>query len=180
MQLGQLAIDSHGGYHAAWTETDGSQAFTVQYRFSKDGGHTWTPAEQLDSGTADNPGRIGFQLVAGSAGQVHLAWDADRAIHYRGRGVQNGWGAPVTLSSDALNSGVVLAVAKDGSARAAWQISAADSSVVMRVQSADGAWGPPVTVTPTQAFALALAVDAGGVSHVLWQAGDGLRYLALP
>ena len=50
----------------------------------------------------------------------------------------------------------------------------------MRVQSPDGEWGPIQTVTPTQASDLALATDAAGTTHVIWSAGDELRYLALP
>jgi hypothetical protein len=178
--LGRLAIDSNGGYHAAWTEDTGGASFTVESRYSKDGGRTWAAAEQLYSGSADNPGSIGFRLVADPVGNVHLAWDGERAIFYRRWTAAGGWGESVKLSGDGRNSGVVLAVTKDGLARAVWETFAKNPSVTMRVQSAGGAWGPAQTVSPTRAYQLALAVDAAGTTNVIWHADDGLRYLAIP
>jgi hypothetical protein len=136
------------------------------------------PADLLRS--ADNPASIGFLLAADPAGHVHLSWDGDNAIHYRRWSAAGGWGESVQLSGDVRSSAVELAVTKDGLARAAWNIAATNPSLTMRIQSADGTWGAPHTVTPTRAYDLALAVDEQGKSHVVWRANDGLRYLAIP
>jgi len=176
-----LAIDSNNGYHAAWVEAgDNGTAFTVQSRGSSDEGKTWTPAEQLYAGTADNPTEIAFRLAAGANGQVHLAWDGDNAVHYRRWNAAKGWGETVTLSGPDRSASVALAVNSDGLARAAWITSGAQPGVLLRRQLANGTWGAPVVVTSTPAFDLSLAVDAAGASRLVWRADDGLRYLAMP
>ena len=62
--MDRLAIDAHGGYHAAWAESNGGKSFTNQSR----------APEQLYAGSADNPTSLGFYLFADPLGQVHLAW----------------------------------------------------------------------------------------------------------
>jgi hypothetical protein len=178
--LARLAIDSNGGYHAPWVESTNNNAITIQQRDSSDGGKTWAAASQLYSGSADNPGSISFELVADPAGQAHLAWDADNSIWYSRWAAAGGWGKAVKLSGDAQASGVKLAVTKDGLARAVWSNVGTSYSVVLAMQAPGGAWGPPQTVTPTQGYGEALAVDAQGTSHVIWRGDDGLRYLAMP
>jgi hypothetical protein len=178
--LARLAVDSNGGYHAAWTESTGGGAFTVQQRDSTDGGKSWGAASQLYSGRADNPGSISFELVADAAGQAHLAWDADLGIWYSRWTAAGGWGKAAKVSGDAQASGVALAVTKDGLARAVWSNIGTSYTVVLAAQAAGGTWGPPQTVSPTRSYEQALAVDAQGTSHVVWRADDGLRYLAVP
>ena len=179
--FGRLAIDSNNGYHAAWVEAAGNgTAFTVQARGSSDEGKTWTPAEQLYAGTADNPAEITFRMLADSTGQVHLAWDGDNAVHYRRWNAADGWGDPVTLSGPDRSANVALAVNSDGLARAAWITSGTLDSVLLRRQLINGTWGATEVVTATPAFDLSLAVDAAGANRLVWRADDGLRYVAIP
>ncbi len=182
--LGRLAIDSAGGFHAAWVESEaGSSAITVQTRYSADGGQTWAAAEERYAGSIDDVDELGLRLVADAVGQVHLAWGADNAIHYA-RWAAGGWEPTVDLappSATARQYGVALAVGPDGAARVAWdEFKGGSAQVLLRVQSAEGVWGEVQTVMPTQGNQLALAVDAAGVTHIVWDGDDGLRYLTLP
>jgi len=177
--FGRLAIDAAGGYHAAWVESSGGQDVVVQARHSADGGKTWSPAEQLYSGSADNPAEISFRLAADAIGNVHLAWDADNAVHYR-QWTAAGWGPAVTLSGPGRSSGVALAVTPAGLARAAWQAAGAQGGLLLSAQTARGAWSAPLTINPTPVFDVALAEDVAGANQLVWRADDGLRYLSLP
>lgn len=177
---GQIVIDTNGGYHVAWVETSGGADITIQHRFSLDSGKTWSPAEKLYSGSADNPADIHFQLLAGSAGQVHLAWDGDNAIHYRRWSAAGSWEAPITLSGTRRSSGVELVVGQDGLARAAWNMAASDSSIMLGRQLTDGTWRTPQAVSIGSALEMVLAVEKTGAIEMLWNEGDGLRYLTVP
>ena len=177
----RLAIDAHGGYHAAWVESNGGELFTIQSRASVDGGQHWSAPEQLYSGSADNPTSLGFYLLADPVGQVHLAWQAKSQIFYRRWSAASGWGDSVALVSDTLNNGLVLAVTKGGLAQAIWnEFGGSLERVVRRVQAADGKWTAAQTISPTRAYELALGVDAAGASHMAWHTGNSVRYLVLP
>ena len=177
----RLSVDAGGGAHAVWEEAGDGAQFTIQARDSSDGGKTWGPAKPLYSGSADNPASISLQLVADSAKQAHLAWDSTDGIWYRRWTATGGWGEPVKLSGGARQAmGVQLAVTQDGLARAVWNEFGADTRVALAEQAADGTWGPPQTVTPTQGRQEALAVDAQGVNYVVWRSDSDARYLTLP
>ena len=179
--LGRLAIDAHGGYHAAWVESTGGESIEIYSRASTDGGRTWSAPEQLFAGSADNPASINVYLLADPVGQVHLAWEAKSHIFYRRWSAAGGWEASVALASDVLATQLVLVVPKDGLARAIWnEFGSSAQPVVRRVQAAGGVWGAPQTVSPTRGYELALAVDAAGASHIVWHAGNSVRYLVLP
>ena len=159
----------------------GSTTTTIQSRASVDSGKKWSAPEQLYAGAADNPTSPGFYLLADPVGQVHLAWEAKNQIFYRRWNAANGLGASVALSSDTLTSSLVLAVSKDGSARAIWnEFGGSTEQVVRRVQTASGKWTAAHTISPTRGYELALAVDAAGASHMAWHAGNSVFYLALP
>jgi hypothetical protein len=178
--LARLAIDSQGGYHAAWVESTGGEGITVLTRDSKDEGATWEKAEQLYSGSASNPDRIAFQLLADPIGGVHLAWVGKDAILYRHWTAAGGWDKQVTLSSEGLNSAVALAVTKEGLAHAVWTTYSSESNVTLRAQAADGNWGAPQIVTPTLARGLTLALDPQGANHISWNDDTNLHYLVMP
>lgn len=181
--LARLAIDSLGGYHAAWVESTGGQGITVLTRYSKDEGATWDKAEQLYSGSATNPDTIAFQLLADPVGGVHLAWVGKDAILYRHWTSASGWDKLETLSSNGLNARVVLAVTKEGLAHAVWATysnNSSNSSVTLRTQSADGSWGAPQTITPTLAKGVTLALDAQNANHIAWNDAKELRYRVMP
>jgi hypothetical protein len=178
--LGRLAIDSNGGFHAAWVESTGGESFNVQSRHSADGGETWSVAEQLFSGSTDNPGRSSFLLAADLVGNVHLAWLGDESVIYRRWTAAEGWGESETLTAGVLVTDMSMTVAPDGTARVVWAEYAAESRLVMRALSAAGVWSEPETVSPGLGDMLGLATDGTGTSHLVWQADDELRYLELP
>jgi hypothetical protein len=170
----QLAVDAGGGYHIAWVESTGGRSFTVQYRYSDDAGKTWSEAEQFYSGTAAAFDYLGFQLVADRIGYVHLAWEGDSAIFYRRWAPASGWEEMVDISQGETSSGVRLAVTSRGLARALWN---GERDVWYGEQSPDGTW--KAQVVTGYANDMALAVDADGLSHLIWNDGEGVSYATI-
>jgi hypothetical protein len=175
-----LAIDSKGGYHAIWIEALNDVGFTVQSRASTDAGQTWAEAEQLYSDAAADPNQAALQFVADAVGAVHLAWEGNDTILYRRWTAAGGWSELMTLSGRGRSSGVRLAVTKTGLAHVVWTTYASQSSVTLRVQTTNGAWGAPQTVSPTLARGLTLALDANAANHIVWNDDSSLRYVTIP
>lgn len=148
-------------------------SFTVQHRYSDDAGQTWTEAEQLYSGTAVSFDYLGFQLVVDRIGTVHLAWEGDGTIFYRRWFPVEGWGEAVAISRGETSYGVRLAVTPRGLARALWN---GESGVWYGEQSSDGTW--KAQVITGYANDMTLAVDANGLSHLIWN-DTGLAYATL-
>jgi hypothetical protein len=170
----RLAIDSNGGYHAIWVDTGNDSSIAVQYRYSTDGGQTWAEAEQLYSGSADNPDEVDPLLVADRLGSVHLAWEATPIVFYRRWTPAGGWEEMVDLSQGETSSGVRLATTNRGLARALWN---GKSGVWFGEQTSDGTW--KAQVVTGYANDMALAVDENGLSHLVWNGEDGLSYATI-
>jgi hypothetical protein len=162
-----LAIDSAGGYHAAWHRL--GEPLSLEYRFSADRGKTWGDAQTLT--TADDaPDGLSFDIAADPDGGIHLAWSGYQDLHYRGWTSADGWGPMVILNAaDAPPGNVNLEIGPDGRVTALWQNVSA--GVWLTRREADGAWSAPRQVAPDignwGANRPALALDAQGAAHVI-------------
>jgi hypothetical protein len=174
----QFAIDAAGGYHAIWLGISGIN-FTLQYRYSQDGGVTWTAEESL----TENPDvrqETQPQIVAGAQGNVHLLYTASESgsrIEYRQWTPEGGWGERVVIAQTGSESLPELAVDADGLAYAAWYNV---DGVSYSYQHPDGTWTIPVHAIDAlvAGSGAALAVDRYGTIHFVWDDGmeDRIRY----
>jgi hypothetical protein len=64
-------VDSAGGLHIAWSETNGTRAPGLYYSSSSDGGRTWSAPLRID--TDDNTD-FWVTVAAGDAGRAGIAW----------------------------------------------------------------------------------------------------------
>ena len=174
----QFVIDAAGGYHVIWLGLGGIN-FTLQYRYSQDGGVTWTPEESL----TENPEvrqEIKPQLVADAQGNVHLLYNASEngnRIEYRQWTPEFGWGERVVIAQTGSESLPELAVDADGLAYAAWYNV---DGISYSYQRTDGTWTIPVHAIDAliAGSGAALTVDQNGTIHFVWDDGmeDRIRY----
>ncbi len=174
----QFAIDAAGGYHVIWLGIGGIN-FTLQYRYSQDGGVTWTPEESL----TENPEirqEFAPQLVADAQGNVHLLYTASESgdrIEYRKWTQEGGWDERVVIAQTGSESLPELAVDADGLAYTAWYNV---DGVSYSYQRPDGTWTIPVHAIDAliAGSGAALVVDRNGTIHFVWDDGleDRIRY----
>lgn len=171
----ELVVDVGGGHHAAWAWL--GDPFALQYRYSADGGLTWTEAVTLST-EADRPDGLNVRLEADRQGGVHLLWDGYDGAYYRRWTSTSGWGETMRVS-DGDTRGAFSDLALDGNslARAAW---GRFDGVRYTAQAADGAWSAPVIVTSREGDFPKIAVDAQGVTHLIWLTASDVFYLTPP
>lgn len=156
--------------------------FSVEYRYSGDGGQTWQAAVRLSTDKIFADG-LGLSLAADALGDVHLVWsgtDANFAngIFYRKWTPTGGWGeARRVVASEEAGPNPDLAVNSAGLARVVWS---RFDGVRYTAQAADGAWTQPVKLSESGSDWPQIAVDAQGVSHVAWVSGEKIFYLTTP
>jgi hypothetical protein len=177
-----LAIDSAGGYHAAWHRL--GDPFSLEYRFSGDGGQTWDEAQALTDAD-DAPDGLSFDIAADALGGVHLAWAGYQDLYYRRWTSAGGWEAPVALTGDAPTGNLNLEVGADGLAHVLWQ--SVSEGVWYAIQSPDGTWAAPRQLAPDYgnwgANGPAMVLDAQGAAHIVWKndaLGRDLYYFNVP
>ncbi len=174
----QLAIDAAGGYHAAWRRRVG-ETNTIEYRYSGDGGQTWSEIGAL----ADLPPLLSkLSLVADSQGNVHaVAWAGDQGVFYKRWMLAAGWEPALDVSGE-LAGGTWgdLAAGPEGQAHVVWGNEFAE--VKHYAQRLPGAtWSLPQAITGEIVTEVRLAVDGQGVRHFVWRGQDGgLYYVAVP
>lgn len=163
----QFAIDSAGGYHVVWMTI--AAVFTIDYRYSPDGGVTWT-TQQTVSINENGRGAQDAQLAADSAGGIHLLYSSNgqggNAIEYR-KWTPGGWSDAVKLAQTGSESKPELAISPDNLAAAAWHVL---GGIEYSHQLPDGTWTTPVMVAQEQVVGTdaALAVDHSGLAHLIW------------
>lgn len=175
-----LAVDRAGGYHAVWLRQ--GTPFSLEYRFSNDGGMTWQPGETLTDET--NRPLTTLNLVADDQGRVHLVWSSGARVLYRRRTPDGGWEATtdVTQGRPGNNSANIgLVVGADGLVHVLWQ---GHQGLYTTHQQPDGSWDEPYLVTemPGGWPGPAIAVDEQGGRHIVWRddATVDLYYTFLP
>ncbi len=175
-----LAIDAAGGYHVAWSRL--GDPFSVEYRYSSDGGQTWQDATRLSTDEIFADG-LGLSLAADAVGNVHLVWsgaDANFAngIFYRHWTPAGGWGEVRRLAaSEESGPNPDLAVDTESRARVVWS---RFDGVRYTAQAADGTWTQPVKLSESESGWPQIAVDVQGVSHVVWVSGEKIFYVTTP
>lgn len=115
----KLAVDAAGRLHAVWFNQ--GDPYTIEYRWSDDGGQTWADVETLSDLAGGVPTMV---LEADAAGNVHLAWSTGSEIVYRRWQPADGWQPPVTVDAtdgriDCDN--IALEIHPAGLAHIAWQ-----------------------------------------------------------
>jgi hypothetical protein len=188
--LPSLAIDARGDLHVAWVSL-GRQTgdpFSVvhrhRYTVVEGGGQQlWLDPETLNT-DENQPDALGLKLVADAQGGVHILWSGfDNGLYYRRWTLQGGWSEAVNVAPEAGGAFPDLAVAAEGRVRVAW---ARFDGVYYTSQGAEGAWSEPSRVVSTQPEAgqgaeqAHLAVDAQGVSHIVWVTNGDVYYVTLP
>lgn len=178
-----LAIDRGGGYHAVWVRQ--GTPFSLEYRYSADGGITWQVSESLTDET-NKPVGTALNVVADQQGRVHLVWSSPGGkVFYRRWSPDAGWGPAAEVTQGAPGSAstsIGLAVGNDGLARVVGQ---GFQGVYTVQQQAEESWGQPqpVNETPGGGPGPAIAVDDGNGRHIVWR-GNGdpvdLYYAVLP
>lgn len=181
--LGKLVVDAAGGYHAAWVRL--GEPFSVEHRYSTDGGQTWAEAERLST-EENRPDALSMRMEADSVGGVHIVWRGYEDLYYRRWTANGGWEAVVELSRDAPIGNLAISTDANGLARVIWQ--SVSEGVWYTEQSADGAWSAPRQLTTEYynwgANGPAIAVDSQGRVHMVWKSEgsgtDDLYYFTLP
>jgi hypothetical protein len=137
-------------------------------------GGTWGPAEQV-SRPADSLRRMDL-AVAGE--RALLTWagsdDGTGAVRAADWTAASGWGDPVQLSDDGLDSGfMTAALADDGSAVVAFETypgSSGDSVIAATTRAALGAWGDPEPLSRAgaESYDAQVAIEDDRTVHALW------------
>jgi hypothetical protein len=176
----RLAIDTTGRLHAVYFTQD--ETYTIEHRWSDDGGQTWAEAESVATLAAGIPV---IALQAGADGNIHLAWSTGSEIDYR-RWTPAGWEPTVTV--DAANgrpdcNNIALDIDSAGQPHIAWQTYA---GVSYAYQQADNTWAVSAPILAENckfSRVPALAVGRDGLAHLIYSLGtdaQDLFYAAIP
>jgi hypothetical protein len=167
----KLIVDSGGRMHAAWFRY--GEPYTIEYRWSDDGGRTWAAVESLVvAATADvSP----LTLKADAHGGIHLAWSAEDTLYYRRWTLAGGWEPVAVVNSDsgrAQCDNIGLDLDQDGMAHVAWH---AYTGLYYARQQAGQAWTQPRLVSGepcTFSRVPVLAVGSAGQVHLIWSPNE--------
>lgn len=188
---GQLKIDAAGGLHATWDEgwdrlSGMGEAHHSVYRYSGDGGNTWSPPVTVSSPVTGTE-----QLVSAADGRggVLLVWRMRRSDEIYYRWSQDGgaewsraepipgvwsreWGIPFDLYDTAVDSGGNMHLLLVARAEPAFGVSLQVYHLVW-----DGAaWSTPTIVWQGSGYPEypRLAISEGNHLHAVWFVRDDL------
>ena len=184
--LSTIVVDRSGTAHLAWTQFDGAigRVYYSRYR------GTWTDPVAVSSAVT----YAGYpSLDADSRGHLHLVWYGIRQpsagqptphggiyeIYYVRH--DGAWGRPEWISPgvpDAINP--ALAVDANDRLHVVWfQSDGFAYQIMYTTRTPPAPWSAPVALTFGQkpSTAPALAVDAAGTVHVVWEQDGGISYL---
>ena len=172
-----LAVD-RGSVHVVWQDDVGPPWHTEIFHAKRSSDGTWSSPQNV----SNNPGYSGTpQLAIDEIGAVHLVWnDLDqngwRVILYARRSSDGTWSSPQNISSTpGPSESPRLAVDGGGTVHLVWQDSIpGNDEIFYAKRSSDGTWSSPQNISNNPgsnslAPGLQLAVDGGGVVHVVWQ-----------
>lgn len=164
--LARMAIDRQGGYHVIWRRN--GDPVSVEYRYSGDGGQTWSETERLSD---DNtPPNTEIWLHADSQGHVHLLWDSGQrtSLVYRLWTKAGGWQPIDTQTYSGLVLYPRIALDRADKVHVIWS----DNGKVDYVrQQDDGSWTEPLFIGDSQGAEpeSAIAVGVDGSLHFVWR-----------
>ncbi len=171
--LPKLVTDSAGRLHLFYNRL--GRPFSIEHRFSTDGGATWSQPESLNDVTgnrsASNP-----QVAVDARGGVHVVYhtagEGSDAIEYLRWIEDGGCGAMQSLLANTSQPGQLpqIAVDADGLAHVVFR---SESELFYTRQQQNGGWSMPVRATPiTVGQQVVIVVDEMGVVHLLWDYED--------
>jgi len=182
-QTMRIAVDAGGGTHVVWATPipdPDTSAVDGYYRYIAPNGipaATVTLTPQVRSSSS-------VTVAGGAAGVGYIAWNDMAGGEAQVATATNGvLGASSSLSGGEM--GLVPRVAVDGAGNVhyAWIEEAGPSAVVRYVRSVDGVLGATQDVGPsatgTSTSVLALAVDAAGIAHVMWDESARAKYASV-
>ncbi len=159
-----FTIDSNDGYHVVWERR--GDPFTLEYRYSNDGGQTWSEQERLAG-----RGTIPTVLLADGQGNVHLALHHGGGQRFYSRWTPaGGWEGPVDFGC--CSGSADMAIDTNGLPHIVW--STMDGGLYT-FQSVNGEWRE----LPLDGAAR-IAVDQQGGRHFVWEREGGLYYAMMP
>ncbi len=167
---GRFAIDSNGGFHVVWFRL--GDPYSLEYRFSGDGGKTWSEQQSLTDAKS-KPNGDPF-LLADKKGQVHLVWSNGPNLLYRLWTPSNGWGETIVIKEGSRAVPADVAIGPNGLVHLIYDNI---RNVMYTRQQADGSWLEPFPVTNDlrNVGSMALTVDDKNVPHFAWTIeGDAL------
>ncbi len=167
---GRFAIDSNGGFHAIWRRQ--GDPYSLEYRFSGDGGKTWSEQQSLTD-EKSKPNGEPF-LLADKKGQVHLVWSNGPNLLYRLWTPAAGWGRTIVIKEGSRAVPADVAIDSIGLVHLIYDNI---RNVMYTRQQTDGSWVEPFPVANDlrNVGSMALAVDAQNVPHFAWTIeGDAL------
>jgi hypothetical protein len=177
----KLAIDANGRLHAVWMMTR-NYPYTVEHRWSDDGGVTWSPVATASA--ADGAERPP-SLKADAAGNVHLVWQMGNTLYYRRWQSASGWQPAVVITRDngrAACDNIALDVDAAGLVHVAWHNG---NELLYTQQQAGQNWTPTRRLESGECHSNrtpVLAVDSAGQAHLIWTPRSdeqGLYYLVI-
>ncbi len=168
--IGRLA---DGSLYTVWYERRTQNSSRVRgARRGPEG--TWVPDPDISLGDSLS---INPSMVATTDGGVHVVWEDRRhnnmEIYYRHRTPAGAWEAEQRLTVDgATSESPVLAEGAAGRVHLVWSDGATGNlEIHYRHRDLDGTWSPAAVLTddigPSENPAI--AVDAAGLLHVVWQ-----------
>lgn len=166
-----LIVTPDGNPHIVW---DGWENGSLHvYYARRDSNGTWSTAEKI----SQTAGGWGPQAAADSTGNVQVIWMTSSPdsgsvdIYSARRDISNGWAAPLAIANTAGSSSMPhLAIDNANTAHVIWEEDLSPTRGILYARRpAGGPWSVPQTISgSTYAFQPALAVEAGGIVHVVW------------
>jgi hypothetical protein len=149
----QLAVDSSGGCHLAWSA---DRSTVLHYRYAPDCMDNWqADAPLTGSGSEFPPGATPvFELRADHEGNVHAAWAGADSLYYRRRNSDGNW-TPVESvyrETGLFPFRIAIAMNSGGKPRIAWVQSIPKSyttGLFYSLRRGEGAWDGPSLIAST-------------------------------
>jgi hypothetical protein len=152
-----LAVDSTGNVHAAWSTT-----ISLQYRRMSSG--AWGPVEAINAAFGEPA------LAVAANGDVHLVWGGATGS---GQGhilrTQAGWGEPHVLDTPYYHARPAMVLDADGAAHVLWMSLSYDYAVLYARRDAEGSWTQAAVFAGSYALSRPqLAVQPNGQVIAAW------------
>jgi len=172
----QLAVDTNGKIHAAWSDARGSPV-KIYYSNSTDNGSTWSANVAVDSGGS---GAQNFPSIAlDTSNNIYVAWDDARSgTHiYIAKSANGGTSFGTSKQVDASSAAARypwVCGSPNGNITVTWQDSRATNWDVLVRASSDGTanFGSEVNVTPstsgTSQTYPRMAAGTDSALHLAW------------
>lgn len=169
-----IAVDNAGTIHVMWT------GYHLSYS-QKQPGAGWSTPEIVPQ--SQSPQSIGADFVLTPQGAVGFIWSRGQQVLFAERATNGQWSSPTSISEVSTNDRLELIRVETDSHRHAhvlWKEGDVygQCEVYYAGQNEEGAWLPPVRLTPTLASDQGsdMAVGSTGTVHVAWASDNSTYY----